>query len=253
MLFLEPFWVYASTAFLVASGRRQLSAVENIWGNQYFTFILIMVAGVFVPMENWILHKHTAWETTFLLESLSDSSIIALASLLHIFSTLTGYWLSVYQLRNYGPDAVIKSCMWAFSIFFSTQGMFYDTLLYSGTYEEFHNGTEKSFESFFSTERFKDAYIIFFLVFGPVFYFLAISWNSGCTKEEKSSFVKKLARQAFFNGLAIGGAYFLICGAGLLPPAFSMWRLIYILGMHTICSILVITPLLLCSTKQSEE
>ena len=253
MLFLEPFWVYASVAFLVACGRRQLLEVDNIWGNPYFTKILVMIAGVFVPVENWILHKHTAWETTFLMENLSQSSIIALVSLLHIFSTLTGYWLSVYQLRNYGPDSVIKSSMWAFSIFFATQGMFYDTLLYSGSYQEFHAGVEKTFESFFFTERFHDAYIIFFLIFGPVFYYLAISWNSGSTKEESISFIKQLTREAVQNGVILTLGYFLACVLGMLPPKFGLWRMVYILVMHFICHLLVISPLLISSTKQSEE
>lgn len=52
------------------------------------------------------------------------------------------------------------------------QGMFWDTLMYAGTYQEYHDGVPKTFVDFFYTDRFQDAYIIFFCIFGPPFYAL---------------------------------------------------------------------------------
>ena len=253
MLLLEPFWVYSSVALCVACGRKDLLKVEDIWGNRFFSGIMVMIAGVFVPVENWVLHRHAAWETTFIVRNLQDSTLIALASLLHILMALTGYWLSMHLLRKYGVDAVIKSTMWAFSVFFTSQGLFYDSLMYSGTYDEYHAGVEKTFVSFFYTDRFFDAYIIFFLLYGPVFYYLAISWNSGYSTEERNAFVWKLVNEVILHAAAIFGAYFFVCGAGVLPAKFGLYRLLPMVLMHFVSHGLVVLPLLLSSTKERED
>ena len=253
MLFLEPLWVYASVAFLVACARHHLLNVDKIWGNTYLTSILLMVCGVFTPIENWVLHRHTAWETTFTVRDVASNSALALAPLLHVVTALIGYRVSVYQLAHHGVTSVIKCSMWAFSIFFVIQGMFHDTLMYSGSYDEFHAGEEKDFLSFFFTEQFRDGYIMFFLMFGPVFYYLCISWSSGTTKEDKCSFIKNLAREAMVHGAVVCVGYLLASVSGVLPDKFGVWRTVYIFGMHFISHFLLITPLFLSSTKQRQE
>ena len=253
MLLLEPFWVYSSVALCVACGRKELLKVEDIWGNRYFTGILVMIAGIFVPVESWVLHRHPAWETTFLVEKVSDSTLIALSSLLHILIALGGYWLSMFLLKKYGEDAVIKSTMWAFSIFFTSQGLFHDSLMYSGTYEEYHSGVQKSFASFFYTERFFDAYIVFFLLYGPVFYYLAITWNSGYTTSQRNQFIWKLTNEVVRHAAVIFGAYFCVCVVGALPAKFGLSRLLPMILMHFVSHGLVVLPLLLSSTKENED
>ena len=253
MLLLEPFWVYSSVAMCVACGRKELLKVTDIWGNRYFSSILIMIAGVFVPVENWVLHRHPDWETTFLVKTVSDSTLIALASLLHILIALSGYWLSMHLLRNYGEDAVIKSTMWAFSIFFCVQGLFHDSFMYSGTYEEYHDGVEKSFLSFFATDRFFDAYIVFFLLYGPPFYYLIVSWNAGYPREERNNFNWKMGREVVLHAAFITGVYVIVWGVGLLPPKFDLSRLLPMYLIHFTSHLLVVLPLYLSPTKERSD
>ena len=252
MLVLEPFWVYASVSFCVTCGRRQLSRVESVWGNVYFSYILILITAVFAPVENWVLHRNTDWESSFLLEKISDSSVIALASLIHILSALLSYSASMYLLRRHGQDAVLKSAIWSFSIFFLFQGLFYDSLMYSGTYDEFHAGIPKSYWSFFYSSRFFDAYIVFFLFYGPPFYGLAIFLNNGCTKAEHEDFLKKLKLEAVKDGSIICSVYVFLYILGILPDKFDLWRLVPMMTMHIIPHSLLLLPLHLCKTKEKD-
>ena len=252
MLKLEPFWVYASVAFLVLCGRRQLLHVQDIWGNHYFTVILILFSAVFAPVENWIMLKHTDWESTFLIRSTKDSPfILALASCLHIVCATIAYVSSMYLLRHHGVHIVMKSAMWAFTFFFAAQGMFYDCLMYSGTFDEYHQGIKKSFWSFFFTQRFLDAYLKFSLMYGPPFFFLSINWNGGCTNAEKMSFIRKLTQEAVQHGLIICFVYIFLLDSGMLPARFDAWRLVPTLLMHCTFHFVVIAPQFLCSTTEN--
>ena len=245
--------MFASVGFCIACGRRQLVHVKDIWGNRYFSTILIMMAAVFVPVENWILHQQTGWETTFMFKETSDSTVIALATLLHILVALFSYWLSMFILHRFGPDMLIKMSMWAFTIFFVAQGMFYETLMYPGTYEEYHSGVPKTFWSFFLSDTFVEVYIVFFAFFGPAFYFVCITWNSGGTKEELRCFIRQLLDEILLHAAVIYGSYFSLCILGLLPKGWDLWRLIPIFVSHFIPHIFLIIPLCFCPTKEREE
>jgi hypothetical protein len=212
-----------------------------------------MMAGVFVPVENWILHRHTDWETTFLMKESSDSTMIAMATLLHIVVTLVGYRLSMYILLQFGADALIRTTMLAFTLFFSTQGMFYESLMYPGTYDEFHGGVTRSFWSFFVSQTFVDSYIVFFVFFGPAFYYLCITWNNGCTSEELRCFVRQLAEEITLHGAIIIGGYCALLSLDLLPAGWGLWRLIPISLTHFVPHILLILPFYLCATKERKE
>ena len=250
MLKLEPFWVYASVAFLVLCGRRQLVQVSHVWGNHYCSSFLVLIAAVFAPVENWIMLKHTDWETTFILRSAHDTPVIALASCLHVTLAIFAYGVSMFILNAYGEGAVMKSAMWAFSIFFSAQGMFYDCLMYSGTFDEYHAGVIKSFWSFFLTDRFCDAYIIFSLLYGPPFFAMSIYLNSGCKAAEKRRFIEELTREALLHAGIICGVYIFLYSLGMLPAKFGIWRLVPTLLMHFSFHLAVIAPQFLCSTQE---
>ena len=244
--------MYASVSFCVSCGRRQLLLVEHVWGNIYFSSILILIATVFAPVESWVLYRNTAWETSFVLENISDSSVMALTSLVHIGSALLAYGASMYLLRSHGQGAVIKSAIWTFNLFFLLQGLFYDTLLYSGTYEEFHAAVIKSYWSFFTSSQFFDAYLVFFLFFGPPFYGLAIHLNNGCTESEHAEFIMKLKKEAVKDGLMIIGIYLFLYSVGAFPNKFGLWRLIPMFIMFVIPNTLLILPLYLCNTKEKD-
>ena len=250
MLILEPVWVFATVGFCIACARRQMTHVTDIWGNRYFSAILVMMAAVFVPVENWILHKHTDWETTFMIRESSDSTLIALATLLHILVALASYRLSIYILHTFGDVILTKMSMWAFTIFFSSQGMFYDSLMYPGSYDEYHSGVRKSFWSFFLSDTFRDTYIVFFIYFGPVFYYLCISWNSGGTKEELCSFIKLLTDEVKLHVILISAFYLAFYILGWLPTGWGLWRLVFTAVSHVVPHVLLISPLRFCPTKE---
>lgn len=43
--------MYSSVAMCVACGRKDLVKEDNVWGNKIFSGILIMIAGIFVPVS----------------------------------------------------------------------------------------------------------------------------------------------------------------------------------------------------------
>ena len=244
MLITEPLWVFGSVGFCIACGRKQLSGVKNLWTNRYFLVMVAKILFFFIPFESWILFSHTEWETTFFLDKGSNllPIVATLAVFMHVTVALLTYWLNMQLLRKYGPLIVVKLSILGFGLFFSTQGMFYDTLMYSGTYDEFHSGVTKSFLSFFLTERFRDAYILFFVCFGPVFFAVALSFNEVCSHDEKKQFVQILWREVAVQGTFICLVYVLIGLSGVASHNFSLYRLPAVIFMYFVPNSTLILP-----------
>ena len=221
MLLLEPFWVFASTSFCIACCRNRILQCPDVWSNRYFTALILLTTIFFTPFENWILIKHTEWETTFLIEDNSQKSTIGFAALLHIFTLLGGYRFSIFLLRYFGPTALVRASIFSYTVFFSSQGVFCDTLLYSGTYSEYHNGVEMSMMSFFRTERFLDAYVLFFLSFGPPFFYIAYTWHGECSEEERRWFGVMVVKETMLQGGVVCTVYLLLACSGLLPNNYT--------------------------------
>jgi len=252
MLLLKPLWVYGSVGFLVACGRRQLSKESEPWGNKFFTSIFLLIVMVSVPIENWVLLRHLVWEMLFIFEKPSESMVTAASAFLQASTAVFSYWQNMRLLKQNGTDAVIRSSMITLSLFFAVQGLFYDSLMYSGTRAEYHEGVEKSFVSFFYTDRFKDAYVIYMLLFGPVFYYLAVTWNHGCTQQEKADFIEKLKKEVMVHAAVIYGTYITAFVFGLLPAIFGMERFMVLITAHLLPHALVIAPVYLCTTKEEQ-
>lgn len=241
---MEPLWVFGSVGFCVACGRKQLSLVENIWKNKYSLIILIMIVVFFIPIESWVLYCHTDWETTFILEK--DSSHFPLcagfAVMLHLSVAIFAYWLSIHVLTRYGSATVVRLSFLGFGLFFSSQGMFYDTLMYSGSFEEFHNGEEKSFLSFFLTGRFRDAYVLFFICFGSPFYCIILTLNQASTQIEKVNFIKILWNEIALQGSCFCAIYAIICSVGVLSDRYTLLRLPVVAIMYFIPHATLLLP-----------
>ena len=255
MLIAEPLWVFSSVGFCVACGRKQLSEVESLWRNKYFFVIMVKMLLFFIPVESWILYSHTDWETTFLLDKGSDllPRFAILASFLHLAVAVFAYWLNMRLLRKYDSSIVVKLSLFGFGVFFASQGMFYDTLMYSGSYEEFHDGVHKSFLSFFMTERFRDAYIMFFVCFGPIFFYIALSWHQVCTPDERKEFIKLLWSEVLVQGTFLCFVYVLISIFGLVSERFTLSRLPIVAVMFFVPICTLILPFHIFHGRETEK
>ena len=248
MLIAEPLWIFGSVGFCIACGRKQLSKVENFWMNEYLLVLMVKIVCFFIPIEIWVLYLHTDWETTFLIDKGSDwlPLLIALAIFIHLTSAMLAYWLNMHILRKHGYSYVAKLSLFGFGLFFSSQGIFYDTLMYSGSYDDFHTGVQKSFVSFLTTDRFRDAYIMFFVCFGPIFFFIALSWNETCSKDEKKQFSQLLWREALMQGIIFCLVYTIgvfALGAGSMNPCrYTVLRLPVIILMYFVPILILILP-----------
>ena len=141
--------------------------------------------------------------------------------------------INIYKLRMYRAGSATKFTMWTSSLFFSTQGMFYDTFMYSGSYEDF-----KSFQSVVFTEQFRDDYLFSFFVFGYFSYYFAISFSS---EKNKSVFVGVLTKLAFIHGVFIVIIYLLVSIYGIIPDQYGFWRVGYVIIIHYIAIALFLT------------
>ena len=232
MLLLEPFWVFASASFCVACCRNKILECSDIWSNRYFTTLILLTTIFFTPFENWILIKHIEWETTFLVEDGPGKSVIGFAAVLHIATLLCGYRFSIFMLQWFGPAALVRASIFSYTIFFSSQGVFCDTLLYSGTYAEYHAGVHKDMTSFFFTQRFIDAYVLFFLTFGPPFFYTAYCWHKECSEADRKWFGDLVVKESIVQGCAVCGIYFLLALFGFLPANHSCARTFIVAFMN---------------------
>ena len=207
MLFCQLIWVFAS--FLPYDSSRTCEYSQHDIG---LSWVRILITAVLSPLENWVLHEFPLF--------------LSLAPLLHTVCTPIVYVINIYKLRKYRADTAIKFEMCSSSLFFSTQGMFYDTFMYSGSYEHF-----KRFQSVVFTEQFRDAYLISFFVFGHFFYYFAISFSS---EKNKSVFIVLLTKQAFIHGVFIGIIYLLVSDFGIIPEQNGFWRAGYFIILHYI-------------------
>ena len=165
MLFCQLIWVFAS---FMPYDKRKFADSSSIW-EYYFarSWVRILITAVLSPLENWVLHEYPLF--------------LFLAPLLHAVCTPIVYIIRV--------GTVIKS-----SLFSSTQGMFYDTFMYSGSYEDF-----KSFQSVVFTEQFRYAYLFSFFVFGNFFYYFAVRHITVAGVKKKRAYSSKnLLSKIFF-------------------------------------------------------
>ena len=209
----------------------------------------------FVPIESWVIQRHLEWETMFLLPDITDSlasSIVSTAMFSQIVSILVGYKVGLHLLKSHGIQSLIRASIVTLSIFFTAIGLFYDTLLYPGTSEEYHRGDTATLAQFLISQRCRDAYITFSLVFGPPFFCLSLYWNSGYKKKEKFTFVLSLYKEVLQTGLMINMVYFIMWGLGAMPLSYGIYRLAVTNGVFFIAHFSYITPLLLCSTQKEE-
>ena len=210
------------------------------------------MAVVFVPIESWIIQRNFDWETMFQVSYSSDlvPHVISFTILSQVLTTIVAYKIGLYILDVHGLKTLAKSSILSLSVFFTSIGLFHDTLLYAGSLEEYHSGVSKSFFEFFSTKRFEEAYVTFSLVFGPPMFYISISWNSGYTKQEKLSFIWCLFTMVIQLGFLINLVYMLLWISGAVPPSYDLNRLAITNGVYLASHFGYIAPLLLSSTKE---
>ena len=212
------------------------------WSLMYQYFLLCIRLAIttllFSPLENWVLHE--------------NPEFLYLAPVFQVGSTLTGYILDVYQMRKYRRGTVIKFKMWAFYLFSSTQGLFYDTYMYSLSCEEFNSGVEDRLQAFCVTEHSGQngwkilLYLFVFVVFGFVLYYNAISWIMECSVEENTALFNAISLQFSFHSAAVIFTYILviiyISAITGLEFRFQdeVWLAGYVLTVHLISSLLLL-------------
>ena len=179
--------------------------------------------------------------------------VVSLACLSHVVTAVAAYYTGVSLLQAGRLDLVIKIAMCSFTVFFGCIGVFWDTLLYAGTYAQYHSGIRMSITDFLFTARFLDAYCFFSLTFGSAFFFLALSFNKGGSRDETCSFINTLYREMWLQSGAVCGGYGALWALGLLPGSWDLSRMLIAGVIILVCHFLIITPLKLCPTKEGLE
>ena len=221
-------------SFLLCN-RCQIKTSNSTLMFKYFLLcIRLVVTTLLSPLENLWLHE--------------NPEFLYLAPVFQVGSTLTGYILDVYQMRKYRRDRVINFKMWAFSLFSSTQGLFYDTFMYSLSCKEFNSGVEDSLQAFCVTEHPENEwklvlYLGVFLVFGVVLYYNAISWNMECSEEEMKTRLNQIFVQLFcyFTSFVL-----ILVLISISSPEIEfrfpdkVWLAVYVLAVHLISTLLLV-------------
>ena len=254
MIFIKPFWIFGTVTFWMACGRQYLQSSKKQQGKIFISILLVMSV-LFVPIESWVIQRNFEWEVMFQIPKSSNlvTHVTSLAILSQMISTVAGYKIGMYILESNGIKSLVKSSIASLSVFFVAIGLFYDTLFYAGSPEEYHRGVTKSFTEFFFTERFKEAYLIFGMVFAPPMYYLSISWNSGHSKVEKLLFIQNLYSIVLQLGFILNVVYIILWILGVLPISYGLNRLIITNCVYLATHFSYITPLLLSSTKERKD
>ena len=219
-------------SFMLSSllcNRCQIKTSNSTLMYKYFLLcIRLVITTLLSPLENLWVHE--------------NPEFLYLAPVVQVGSTLIGYILDVYQMSNYKCDTVIKFKMWAFSLFSSTQGLFYDTFMYSLSCNEFNSGVEDSLQASCVAEKIL-LYVFVFIVFGFVLYHNAIYWNMECSEEENSALSKEISQQFSFHLAAVATTlmvYIGFCNIEQYRFQDEVWLAGYVLTMHLISSLLLL-------------
>jgi len=147
MLQPDVFFSYGLASGLSIAAGKKLKKEESPFANRYFSAAMVWLSVLYVPQVLYLLFKFPAWESMFVLKSLSDmpawfmSLYIALVMVMGVL----GFYVTYVFIRKGKMTAALAQVGWSFTVAtvlvtVGWDGTGYKRLLYAGTAADWMNG-----------------------------------------------------------------------------------------------------------------
>ena len=144
MIEVDVFWSFAIGASCACAASKQLSSLDNAFGNKYFAYTLFVLSCIFSPSGSYLLIAYPGWETMFILNRDIINNYPLLITIFNSTNSLLGIigFYCVYStLHNNKKDGYIYANLyWIFPYLamFTILGFGYDRFLFPGTYDQYY-------------------------------------------------------------------------------------------------------------------